>query len=339
MSELIPGLSGTLVLGADAYSSTDRRKWLEARRSGLGASETAAVLGVNKWATPLDIWREKLNTAPAVDNSVGDAADWGQRLEDPIARAVSKRDLAPLGLKVYPTPGLLAHPEHRWMLATLDRLVVPRGGPHTLKAVTLLEIKTTNYRNYLAYWLDGIPPAYIQVQVQQQLAVTGLPYAYVSCLVDGRDLKPLVKIERDERVIEQLIEYGGQWWHSYVEGQTMPEPLFADLKTLATVWPGGDANPVLLTDELEAHLGAYAFHGEKEKEHKALKDKAGLEVKKVLKDRETIVDDEDRVRATWKPSIVRRLDSTRLRKELPDVAKEYTNETNERRFTVKDLGA
>ena len=42
------GLGGVLVLAADDYRR-DRALWLKARRDGLGASDTAAILGLNSY--------------------------------------------------------------------------------------------------------------------------------------------------------------------------------------------------------------------------------------------------------------------------------------------------
>ena len=36
-----------------------RDKWLELRRQGIGGSDAAAIMGLNPWKTPMDIWLEK----------------------------------------------------------------------------------------------------------------------------------------------------------------------------------------------------------------------------------------------------------------------------------------
>ena len=127
--------------------------------------------------------------------------------------------------RIVPTPGLLAHPDHPWMLATVDRLLVPRRVKNP--AVTsILEVKTTTSKNQEINWQDGEPPASIQVQVQQQLGVTGLPFAWVACwLRDTAQLCEPVRVNRSEEVIEQLIRR--------VRNDGVREII------LATKWPDG----------------------------------------------------------------------------------------------------
>ena len=56
-------LESTLKTGAaeqPAHVSPERRAWLEARRSGVGASEIAAILGLDPFRGPLDTWLSKV---------------------------------------------------------------------------------------------------------------------------------------------------------------------------------------------------------------------------------------------------------------------------------------
>lgn len=336
----MPGLGGELILAAAEYSNRDRIPWLAARRSGLGASESATILGLNNWQTPLSIWQEKTSPEPPQEKDIGPKARWGQILEDTVAREVSKTYLAKEGLKIAPTPGLLRHEEHPWLLATLDRVVVPRAAKKDPSAVTILEIKTTGGWNYRTHWIDGIPPAHIQIQVQQQLAVTGLPYALVAVLVDGYDLKEPVRIERDDFVIEQMITYTGAWWNDYMVAGVMPDLTFADHSALSGLYPGDSALPAVVADEeIEKHLGEYMYHRDREKEHKTAKEKSAFEVQTKMGDALTVQDKDGRVRATWKPTVSNNLDGPAFKKAHPDLAKTFTVQRSSRRFIAKEIDA
>lgn len=37
----------------------DRNEWLEHRKSGIGSSEVATILGLNPWETPYQLWRRR----------------------------------------------------------------------------------------------------------------------------------------------------------------------------------------------------------------------------------------------------------------------------------------
>ncbi|ANC31467.1 YqaJ viral recombinase family protein [Isoptericola dokdonensis] len=330
------GLGGELILDARDYSRS-RIPWLQARRTGLGASETAAVLNLSDWKTPLQVWLDKTSTAPVEDVHVSEAAEWGSVLEAVVARKVGTRHRE-LG-KIAPTPGLLRHPEHPWMLATLDRLLVERGtaNPRVLAA---LEVKTTSLANYIQRWEDNLPPLSIQVQVQQQLAVTGLDRIWVAVLVGGQRMPAPIPIDRNERVIEQLINYGGRWWNDHVVGGEQPAPTFGDRKTLHKLWPG-DQNLDDLTasdDVLDAH-GRLVDARRRKAEAEADADAAAFELQTALGDRTALRDRDGRLLATWKPQTSSRIDSARLRKNYPAIAKAVTKQSTARRFLPKEHDA
>lgn len=332
-NHLLPeGCGGDLILPAKNYGSS-RVDWLKARRSGLGASETAAVLGLNPWRTPLDVWLEKTGPEPDGDTELNEAAAWGNVLEDPVARTTVKR-YPELG-KLIPSPGLMRHPEHPWMLATLDRLLAPRGKRYA--AVTsALEIKTTSDMNYRLNWADGVPPAYVLVQVHQQLAVSDLPFGVVSCLYGGQKLAEPFRVDRDERVIEQIINYAGGWWQRHIVEGIRPEPTFADKSKLAGLYPADDAaDAVPMTEELEAALGELVFAKDQIKDFTERKDRAEFVLQTAMAERTAIADSDGEARVTWKAQKSRRLDSKRLRAERPNIADDYTNETTTRVLRVK----
>lgn len=329
------GLGGELVLAASAYRRS-RRRWLAARRSGLGASETATILGLNDWTTPLAIWQEKVSTGPVLDEGVGEAAEWGSVLEAPVARMVARR-FPDLG-KLMPSPGLLRHPEHPWMLATLDRLLVPRGTDGPVSSI--LEVKTVGDWMYRARWIDGVPPAHILVQTQQQLAVTGLDRAYVAVLVGGQKMPEPYPVDRDDRVIEQLIQYGGAWWDEHVVHGNRPDPLFADRSRLPDLYPGDESLPARVADDdLTRHFGVFMDARRREAEAKAQKEHAAFEVKKRMADALALRDRDGHILATWKPVTSSRVNTKALQAAEPDVATRFTETTTTRTFKPKEIDA
>ena len=47
----------------------NREAWLEARRNGIGASDTPGILGVSQWASPFSVAASKLSPDYAVEYS------------------------------------------------------------------------------------------------------------------------------------------------------------------------------------------------------------------------------------------------------------------------------
>ena len=40
-------------------TTSERLEWLKTRQTGIGGSDVAAILGLSKWKTPLDIYLAK----------------------------------------------------------------------------------------------------------------------------------------------------------------------------------------------------------------------------------------------------------------------------------------
>src|SRR4249919_154988 len=89
--------------------------WHETRRSRLGGSEIAAVLGFSSYESHLSLWLRKKGLA--ADKPGSEVAEWGNRLEPAIFEKFSENH--PVTNWRY-QPGSYTHPERDWQLATPD---------------------------------------------------------------------------------------------------------------------------------------------------------------------------------------------------------------------------
>ena len=62
----------------------DRNEWLEHRKSGIGSSEVATILGLNPWETPYQLWRRKVGLDEPKTETFAMKA--GHYLEDAVAQ-------------------------------------------------------------------------------------------------------------------------------------------------------------------------------------------------------------------------------------------------------------
>ena len=188
----------------------DRREWLAVRRGGIGSSDAAAAVGLNPYKSMLELWLEKTGQAADVpDPSEGETFGptyWGTLLEPIVAAHYTRQT----GNRVRRVNAVLAHPDHPWMLANLDREIVGAAG------VQILECKTAGL-NGARLWRDGVPE-YVQLQVLHQLAVTGKAAADVAVLICGQELQ-VHRIERDETMIAQLMQLEQEFWRMVQEKQ------------------------------------------------------------------------------------------------------------------------
>ena len=196
----------------------DRESWLEARRAGIGASDAAAVLGVYPWKSPFACYVEKVTAVPGQDES--EAMRAGNVLEPVVADWFARETEYELD-----DPGrftIVEHPLLPWALATIDRYIVSErvypdeaGDAGVIQVFPpagrgVLEVKTTGARNEERW--DEEAPLWVQVQVQHQLAVTGLAWGYAAVLIGGQKFR-MFRMERNERFIETMLEAEEKFWN------------------------------------------------------------------------------------------------------------------------------
>lgn len=107
---------------------TNRIEWLKARQKGIGGSDVAAILGINPYRTPLDIYREK-TTEITEDQAPSEAAYWGTQLESIVAQEFSKRTGFMIQRVYHQLASNLDHyigtsTPTQWALANIDGAVI-----------------------------------------------------------------------------------------------------------------------------------------------------------------------------------------------------------------------
>lgn len=193
----------------------DREEWLDVRRKGVGASDSAAAAGIHPYRSRLELWMDKTGRSahlPKPDpNDTDSPLYWGNLLEEKVAEAYAHKT----GNKIRRVNAVLQHPDEdkHWMLANLDYAVVGND------EVQILECKTTGQYGAML-WANGVPD-YVRCQVQHQLAVTGKQAADVAVLICGHELQ-IHRIERDDELIDSLISMEREFW-KMVESDTPPE--------------------------------------------------------------------------------------------------------------------
>ena len=202
-----------------------REEWLEISKRGIGSSDAAAAVGLNPYKSQLELWMEKTGrdgSLPKLDpHDEESPAYWGNILEPIVAAHYSKRS----GNRVRRINAVLQHPDAdlSWMLANIDREVVGATD------VQILECKTAGI-NGARLWKEGVPE-YVHLQVMHQLAVTGKQAADVAVLLGGQHLE-IHRIERDEKMIAQMIQLERKFWE-YVVTDTPPPADGSDSAELA----------------------------------------------------------------------------------------------------------
>ena len=216
----------------------DEKKWLEARRAGIGGSDASIIVGLNRWKSPFQLWLEKTGKAEPEDLSDNEYVYWGKVLEE----AVANRFCELTGKKVQ-RRGLLQMDEYPYIRASVDRMVVGENAG--------LECKTCNGFAAKEWEDDEVPSAYY-VQCQHYMLVTGCERWYIAVLIGGNRFV-WKEIPRNDDEIALLLQAEIDFWHK-VETGTMPEVDGSESckEALASEFRGGNAEPLTLPEAAAA---------------------------------------------------------------------------------------
>jgi putative phage-type endonuclease len=201
----------------------DPEKWLELRTTGIGGSDAGAIMGLNKYASPLTIYLSKKN----VEGFKGNAAtEWGHILEDPIRKKAAEE----LGIEIVSVPGMYTSNDIPYMNANLDGLCHAQNqvtiGGETVEGLGGFEIKTSSRGE--GFSEDEIPDSYY-CQVQHYMAVTGLNWFILTAFfMNTKRAKHYIVKRNDDFIYTQLIPAEKNFWENFVLTNNPPEPLGLD---------------------------------------------------------------------------------------------------------------
>ena len=199
-------------------SAMSRSEWLKLRASGIGGSDAGAIMGLNKYATPLSVYFAKKDLAVQEGSK---AAEWGNILEDPIRQKAREE----LGIEIETVPGMFTNKEHDFMNANFDGLVFVEGEKEIAGSVVSglggHEIKTS--RTGDGFTTDEIPDSYY-AQVQHYMAVTGLTFFVLTVFIFDQYTGRHYVIPRNDEFIDRLIEAESTFWNDFVLANVMPAP-------------------------------------------------------------------------------------------------------------------
>lgn len=171
---------------------------VDLRRSGIAASEVAAIVGCHPYRSAIDVWLEKTGQAAPFDGNRRTV--WGEILE-PAIRADYER-LHDVSVEVH---GTLVHPERDWWFYTPDGLVYPRGQRSPERG---LEIKVHGESAIRYGGLEYGPPGTDEVPVHEMIQCQwGIGGSHLErwdliVFMDGAPLE--YTIDRDDELIGML---------------------------------------------------------------------------------------------------------------------------------------
>lgn len=193
-------------------------KQLELRRTVLGGTDAAAIMGLSRYRSAWDVWAEKMGYAQP-EGDMSEDALWGLLLEPIILAEYARRE----DLAVHKPKRLIRHPTRRWQGAHLDGRAKDR----------IVDVKVrASERGWGEPGTDEIPPE-VKMQILHYGAVTGAPRLDVAVLFRGQRMEVYTVLPTPE-VLNDLTGEEADWWQAHVLAGE-PPPYDGDPKTTAAL--------------------------------------------------------------------------------------------------------
>lgn len=214
---------------------------LEARKSGMGGSDVAAIMGMSPWKTAHTLYLEKRGELED-DFLDTEVVHFGNVLEQVVADEYARRN----DVKVQRRNEMIRHPNYPFMLANIDRKVVG--------AKKGLECKTADKFTRDKWGESGSDevPDYYHIQSAHYMNVLGYDEWDLAVLIGGNEYReyPLV---RDQELSEMLMEGCIKFWERVSKG--IPPDIDFEHQTtidaIKRVYPGTNGETVMLPAAIE----------------------------------------------------------------------------------------
>ena len=280
-------------------------EWRQKRAYSIGASEAGAIMSLNPYKSPLDVYLEKTGEKQPDEENL--AMTIGTFME-PLARRLFTKET---GLEVRQDNKIRIDPVYDFLTTNLDGMIVGEKVP--------LEIKTATQWN-----IDEISDWYY-CQLQMQLMVTGAPFIYFAVIVLGYKKTFVVdRFPRNDAFIKNMRNVMVKFWTENVLAKVPPDPI--TYEEAQRVYPIGDPEKIV-----EAPSDVYRVIALQDKRYKSdikiLKKRieaGNVKMSLLMKDAKQVVTFEDEVLVTWKNNKdSEKFDLATFEKENPLLFKKY----------------
>lgn len=222
-----------------------REDWLKLRGRGLGGSDMGAVLGLSKWSSPVDVWLEKTDRKPPIEDNL---AMWlGRKLENPAAKRYAEQRKM-----LVQNHNFMLVDTVNYLIGNIDRLITEPGTRAAIRgkirAIRGLEVKTSSQ----APWED-VPEHYkAQVHTYMSLAATIEQFDIYALFIGQPKGERTYPELRDADTLNYIREAAREFWIKHVLEDAPPEPRTEDESR--AIWAQGNRTIVTITDTVYQSL-------------------------------------------------------------------------------------
>jgi putative phage-type endonuclease len=303
------------------------------RKSGMGGSDAAAILGLSKWSTALDVFFDKISDEIEAVEETTPEQEWGNRLEPLILQKF--RDQTGLevltmdkAFNIKPDENI-KHKQHSWMFANVDGFIPSENA--------VLEIKTADSRvasDWSTEGGDNIPEYYL-TQCAHYAEVLNVQKVYIAVLIGGNDYRQY-HYNANPRLQNIIVEREKDFWENHV--LTRLPPPAQTIEDYIKLWSkSGVGTYKTASEDIEASLYDMRILKRQIKTLEEEFDEKKKEIFDFLQDTEILLDSQSKKLASWKSQKTNRFDIDAFKKTHPDLYKQFIKISESRRFLLGSI--
>ena len=311
----------------------NNQDFTEERCHFIGGSDIGAILGLNPYKTPVDVWMEK--TGKAREQSSNLAMRFGTFAEAFVASEYALTT----GLAIWEPRSAFIHPELAFCRAHLDRLVYRESvtEPKVEGPIRILECKTASPFRQEQWGESGtnqVPFSYL-CQCVWYMAITDLPKTDLAVLFGNSNFR-IYTIDRELELEKIILEKAQIFWNEHVIKDIPPQT--SSEEDCKKLFEQSSPEKSIEADEALLNLAKeYQALLSKEQEIEKGLDQIKQEFMNAMQDAESIrINHQDLI--TWKRTKpTSRFDGALFEKTYPDLYKQFQKISNgSRRFVFKE---
>jgi len=262
----------------ETIQPTDEKHWLLLRKQDVTSTEVAALFGISPYCTAYELWHRKHDNLE-VEFEPNERMKWGTRLQDSIAKGICEDQ---------------GWDHVRRMTEYIRDTELRAGASFDFgDESSILEIKNVDSLAFRDGWVvegDNVEaPPHIELQVQQQLMLSGYKRATIGALIGGNRVV-LIKREPDPVIVTSIKKRIKEFWES-IHADKPPTPDFQrDSDFIGHLYSYAEPGSVFNADTRVSRLAAlYKDASQEEKAAKLKKEAAKAEILTIIGNAEKVV--------------------------------------------------
>ena len=336
MSESILKLEGDSFEAIADTRELTHEQWLELRRTGIGGSDSGAVMRMNPYSSRFMVALDKYGKVPPKEET--DAMRHGKRMEPILRREFVDifRESTGLTVEIYESPWMYRSKIYPWMLANIDGVIkLPPEGYTTPEGIHLegtggMECKAVSFGK--EWENDGVPDNYY-CQDTHYMTVFGFKWIMMPVLIINRIEFRVVPLNKEFQT--KLIEGEKEFWEDIILKGEIPAPDGVDSEDdyLSMLYPSQTEAIVHLPADLDPLGHRYLELIEAEYAIKTEKEQIKSRYKLAIGAAKTGV--AGVIEAVWSRYQRKQFDKVAFDSDYPGVYEKYSSPVPADRFTIK----